>query len=123
MSSGNQTQDTNVIPEPGTYEIEARVRVRITVTDSEQIRRCVDNIDGWRDHLYQLETPADVFQHLAFNCIANGVERANRLDGWADLEHDRLTMEVSRDIEFEDQWTPSTGWVPFLKIEVGGRDS
>lgn len=33
-------------------------------------------------------------EHLAYNAVANGIEDANRLDGWADLENGALTMRV-----------------------------
>jgi hypothetical protein len=32
--------------------------------------------------------------HLAYNAVANGVEDASRLDGWADLDSGIVTMRV-----------------------------
>lgn len=112
--------ERQALTEPGTYELELKVRVRIKVTDPEQIRRCVDNIDGWRDHLYDLRTVEDVLQHLAFNCAVNGVEHASRLDGWADLDPMALTMEVTRDVDYEEVWIGGlTGgsWQPWEVIQ------
>lgn len=83
---------------PVTYEVETTIRVRITVGDPEYVLRCVDNIDGWRDKLYDLEEPDDVFRHLAFNAVFNEVADARRLDGWADLERGALTMAVERGV-------------------------
>lgn len=39
-------------------------------------------------------TEQEGLEHLAYNCIANGVEDASRLDGWGDLERGMLTMHV-----------------------------
>lgn len=79
--------------------------VRIVINDESVIARCVENHDdegvpqsdvrggtGWRNLFYDLDTEADVFAHLAYNCALNGIERVNRLDGWADLRDDAATM-------------------------------
>ena len=70
------------------------VEVAIAIKDRSVIDRCVNNEDGWRDHFYDLETEQDVLNHLAYNCVSNGIERANRLDGWADLPDSAATMRV-----------------------------
>ena len=48
----------------GTFDVEIRAVVRITVTDPDVIRRPVENIDGWRESLYDLRTRNDVLAHL-----------------------------------------------------------
>jgi hypothetical protein len=70
--------------------------VVVSVKDPDVIDRVTDPVRGeeWRKQCYQLFTPAEVLQHLAYNCIANGAERANQLDGWADLPDDAATMGV-----------------------------
>lgn len=52
---------------------------------------------GLPDFPYRFRFPNDVYEHLAYNAVANGVEDANRLDGWADLEPGVLTMRVEVD--------------------------
>jgi hypothetical protein len=77
--------------------------VKITIDDdSDAITRCTENIDGWRDNLYDLRTREQVLEHLAFNCVANDVEDATRLDGWADIDADTVVMVIERDtLEFD----------------------
>lgn len=77
------------------------VTVAIVINDEDVITRCTANTNGWRDDYYPLATPDDVLGHLAFNAIANGVDRVNRLDGWADLPDDACTMRVVRDIDVD----------------------
>lgn len=95
----------------GAHEVwhaDVDVSVEITVRDASAILRCVENHDdegvpqpderggtGWRNTYYALRTPVDVMGHLAYNCVANGVKDASRLDGWADLERDAVTMRVA----------------------------
>lgn len=70
--------------------------VVVEVNDQEVINRVTDPVrgEGWRKQCYQLFTADEVLQHLAYNCIANGAERANQLEGWADLPDDAATMGV-----------------------------
>lgn len=91
-----------------TFNVTTETRVAITVNDPDVIRRCVENTPsengygenyGWRETFYDLRTAEQVLHHLAFNCIANGIERVNRLDGWADLADDAATMTVVRDVD------------------------
>lgn len=87
--------------------------VVVDITDESVITRCTENHDelgvprpsgfvgengerGWRDNFYDLRTREDVLQMLAFNCVANGVEHVNRLDGWADCSDEAATMHVDR---------------------------
>jgi len=87
----------------GTFDVEIRAVVRITVTDPDVIRRPVENIDGWRESLYDLRTRNDVLAHLAFNAVYNGRENGLMLDGWADLPEAAVTMELSRrEVAFDE---------------------
>lgn len=57
------------------------------------------NEDGnkqWRmEGIYSnVRTPEDIWTHLAYNAIFNGVTDAYRLDGWAELNKGDLTMRV-----------------------------
>jgi hypothetical protein len=47
---------------------------------------------------YEFKDRNAVLAHLAYNAVANGVEDANRLDGWADLPSGTLTMQI-RDVD------------------------
>lgn len=62
-----------------------------------------DGVKTWRmDGIYSgIETEPAIWDHLAYNCIVNGVEDASRLDGWADLDAGQLTMHVLSDLGFE----------------------
>lgn len=43
---------------------------------------------------YRALTEREGMEHLAYNAVANGVDDASRLDGWADLERGMLTLRV-----------------------------
>lgn len=47
---------------------------------------------------YGFDSEDAVVNHLAWNRIKNGQYDANRLDGWADLDENVLTMDI------EDIW-------------------
>lgn len=68
------------------------VFVRIEVNDERGV--IGRYVDGAEEHPYGLATADAIYDHLAYNAIANGVERVNRLDGWADLADDAATMVV-----------------------------
>jgi len=69
--------------------------VEIAIRDPDVIERVTGpGGDEWRAQLYNLRTEDDVLDHLAYNAVANNVERVNQLDGWADLPDDAATMEV-----------------------------
>jgi hypothetical protein len=77
------------------YLVDRNVLVRIKIEDPNVIDRCVNDEDGWRTRMfYDLDTEEKVLSHLAYNCIANGVDDASRLDGWADLAPGVATMEI-----------------------------
>jgi hypothetical protein len=78
----------------------AEVEVEIEVNDREAIERVTGpGGDEWRSYAYQLHTERDVLEHWAYNAVANGVERINRLDGWGDLPDDAVRLRV-RDVRF-----------------------
>ena len=69
--------------------------VSVSINDPDVIERVTGpGGDEWRSRAYNLRTKDDVVRHLAYNAIANGIDRANRLDGWADLPDDAATMVV-----------------------------
>ncbi len=88
--------------------VEMRAEVVIDIDPglcSNVISRCVDNepdtngrgeVKGWRDFYYDLQTEDEVYAHLAFNCLVNGIEDVRRLDGWADVPEDAVRMWVDR---------------------------
>lgn len=72
------------------------VYVDIEVKDESVFERVTGpEGDEFRRALYPLHTRQDVLDHWAYNCIANGVQDANRLDGWADLEDSVVIMRVT----------------------------
>jgi len=75
----------------------AEIPVKVTINDPDVIARVTGpNGDEWRAQLYNLHTESDVLDHLAHNCVLNGVEQVNRLDGWGDLPDGAATMELER---------------------------
>jgi len=72
--------------------------VIVEINDEDVIERVTGSGgDEWRASFYDLRSEKDVIQHLAFNCVANGVESVKRLDGWADLPDEAAVMCVERD--------------------------
>lgn len=41
--------------------------------------------DEWRESLYNLVTPEDIAEHLAYNLVFNNAKDISYLDGWANL--------------------------------------
>lgn len=76
------------------FDVEMNVTVRVTIRDEDVIRRPVENVDGWRDDLYNLGTQDKVLEHLAFNAVMNNRQNAKMMDGWADLAEEAVTMDV-----------------------------
>jgi len=80
-----------------TYDLSVPVEFKAT----EGVNPFYWDDDGkktWRlEGIYSaITTEDDIWDHLAYNCIVNGVEDASRLDGWADLERGQLTMRMDR---------------------------
>ena len=54
------------------------------VTEIELDDQVIDVVDDeWRSQLYNLHTPEDIAEHIAYNYIFNN-DRLSSLDGWAD---------------------------------------
>lgn len=64
--------------------------VDIRFVEDEVWQRCVNNTDDWRGMFYPLLTKDDVVKHIAYNYIANGIDKINRLEGWGDLKGDEV---------------------------------
>lgn len=94
----------------GVYDVQVGVNVEVTIQDPQVVSRCVENEDGWRETFYDLRSAADVIQHLAYNCAANGVESANRLDGWADIPAEAATMRLVR-TDVDEIWAPDGSYL------------
>lgn len=74
------------------YDVDAFAKVSIFVSDeapADVISRATQP-----DFPYRIPDTDATLRHLAYNAVANGVEDANRLDGWADLDFGILTMRV-----------------------------
>ena len=56
--------------------------------DEEVINR-VD--DEWRAALYNLNTPTEIAEHVAYNLVMNNA-RLSVLDGWADMRNDQAKV-------------------------------
>jgi hypothetical protein len=71
----------------GTLELDDRV---IDVVDDE-----------WRSKLYDLRTPEDIAEHIAYNLVINGIG-LSRMDGWADQPNENARMIHTPDLsDFE----------------------
>lgn len=78
-------------------EVSVNCKVNITINDPDVLDQVTGpNGDEWRANFYKLFNVEDVLGHLAFNCIANGIEIVTALDGWAGLPADAATMELDR---------------------------
>lgn len=86
-------------PNTTTYEVEVPVTVLITVVnepvgDDPKMHP----LDPRRmEGIYDLEDPAEMLAHLAFNAIRNHKECASGLDGWGDIY-------VATGVEGFDDW-------------------
>jgi len=67
-------------------------------------QKVIDAVDDdWRHYFYNLVTPEEIAEHIAYNLIVNEV-RLTQLDGWANLSDDmaRIIKRPERpDWEFE----------------------
>lgn len=84
------------------YWVDVTCTVAIDVNDPDVIRRPVENVDGWREALYPLDTRDKVLGHLAV-CAVDGATSGQHLDGWADLAEDAVRMDV-RGAHVESVW-------------------
>ena len=75
----------------------AQVEVKVTIQDGcDPFHRVTDPVEGaeFRLTLYDLFTEKDVLDHFTYNAVANGVNDASELDGWADLTPGQVTMDI-----------------------------
>jgi hypothetical protein len=81
----------------------------VTIADERVVLRITENRDdkdrpegspghdpqgAYRAFFYDISTEEDVLKMLVWNAAANGVERANQLDGWADLDRDAAVTAI-----------------------------
>lgn len=76
------------------------VEVEVTIHDSSVVDRVND--PEWRKAFYALNDENAVIAHLAANYVRNGIDKANRLEGWADVADDAVT--------FIERTTEVTNW-------------
>ena len=77
-----------------TFKIEFSGSATLELDD--QVIDVVD--DEWRSGLYNLHTPEEIAEHIAYNFIFN-TDRLSSLDGWAD-QPDTNARLLSEDIDF-----------------------
>lgn len=68
------------------------VTVRVVVKDRRVFERGQEK--DWQDAFYGPMDVNEMVHHLASNAIRNGILDASRLDGFADLARDAVTMDV-----------------------------
>ena len=56
--------------------------------------------DSWREMLYNLNTPEEIAEHIAYNMIENRA-KLSQLDGWADLPNSYANILEWPDIVFD----------------------
>lgn len=79
--------------------VEMITTVLVTIEDEDVVRRVfspeLDHMGRtWQGTFYEMHSEDDVFEHLAYNRIANGYEDVSGLDGWADLPVDAASMRL-----------------------------
>lgn len=84
-----------------THSIEVDTEVKIEIRDGVDWLWYSDahtEKPEWRGDVYGLETEERILAHFAYNAVANGVEDATRLDGWADLERGDIMFTVLAEV-------------------------
>jgi len=80
-------------------KFEVEFFVTATIILDEAVINVVD--DEWRSQLYNLNTPEEIAQHIAYNMLANGVHLKS-LDGWGDQPNENAEIEMWPNWENED---------------------
>ena len=85
-----------------TYDLSAEVT--FTVVEGVDLMYWMDPESGEKKHrmdgIYShVRTEDELYAHLAYNAIFNGVYDASQLEGWGDLERDQITIQVDGRIE------------------------
>src|SRR4051812_26320465 len=73
-------------------------KYRIVVTVSKNVTVEFDASimpdDEWRSHFYNsIHTPANLAEHLAYNYVANDIDKLSSLDGFADKKDSQVRFE------------------------------
>jgi hypothetical protein len=88
------------VSEPRVFTVSMERRVRVTINDPDVLERITGpDGDEWRAQIFKLYGEEDVLNHLAANCLVNGLENARLLDGWADLPAEAVRMEPDTHVE------------------------
>ncbi len=62
-----------------------KFRVTVSQTVTVEFNASIMPDDDWRKHFYgSIRSPANLAEHLAYNYVANGIEKLSNLDGFAD---------------------------------------
>ena len=74
------------------FTVELSTVVSIEVEDA-----VIDAVtDEWRSMFYNLRTPKEIAEHLAYNLVVNDA-KLSMLDGWADQPNDNVQLLLSPD--------------------------
>ena len=68
------------------------------ITIDQSVIDAVD--DNWRLHLYNLNTPEEIAEHIGFNMLENHL-RLSQLDGWADMSDSMARVVEWPDFNFD----------------------
>lgn len=79
-----------------TFDIELHGTATVEIDDA--VIAAVD--DDWRSSLYNLHTPEEIAQHIAFNLIVNGIHLSS-MDGWADQDNSKARTVGTTDWTIE----------------------
>jgi len=61
----------------------------IIIELDDNVIKVVD--DEWRKQMFDIRTPEEIAQHVAFNMVANRLD-LEQIDGWANLPNDRARI-------------------------------
>ena len=74
------------------FLVEISTEVMIELSDG-----VIDAVnDEWRKTLYNLQTPEEIAEHIAYNMVVNDA-RLSQLDGWADRDDQEAEILLSPD--------------------------
>lgn len=73
--------------------IETTVRIEVDPAYRDEYGTLIEpeRLEG----IYTMESREDVLEHLAYNAVINGQRDATRLDGWANVPAEHLSMDVT----------------------------
>ena len=78
------------------FEVELKKYVTIELDDA-----VIDAVNyAWRDMFYDLRTPKEIAQHIAFNLVINS-SNLSELDGWADQPNSNAKIVDESQWEFD----------------------